>query len=440
MVTLLDLPSELVAHIVALSALPDASSDALDRTRLRQHVWTLSVVCRDWARTAQRFLLGPDPVRVFHLRQLAPLVELAAGPNAREDGILSLVRALDVELWGQEHGAELTRVLERCTGLEELVVTHVERLHLADCAAYAHNLSALSFRQCTLVSAWFPLLDPPATLPSPRPVFASLTRLDLRLCSLRRDFVPFSLADRSYRPLPNLQHLLLHTGMHDQSPATVRALVRSVAPQLRSLSLDYTADELIFPPFEDGESLAFPQLRTLGMYWDAAYSRLVGLSRFVLGPSTSSDPSSRTPLPPYLHVALYPAALDGLRATLVSALESRSMRASMRGWRAVECLCVEGTLRDLDLTREEWEGANTDEDEVGEVHTREDKPTQALVDAAEAAGVCLVLEPASDDSEDGGGPKRATFERGFGTSFWRFVREVDEEDKVLIRTWSRAAE
>lgn len=290
------------------------------------------------------------------------------------------------------------------------------------------------------MSAWFPLLDPPATLPSPLPVFASLTRLDLRLCSLRRDFVPFSLADRPYRPLPNLQHLLLHTGMHDQSPATVRALVRSVAPQLRSLSLDYTADEMLFPPFEDGESLAFPQLRTLGMYWDAAYSRLVGLSRFVLAPATSSDPSSRTPLPPYLHVALYPAALDGLRATLVSALESRSMRASMRGWRAVECLCVEGTLRDLDLTREEWEGVGMADDELDEVRAREDdKPTQALVDAAEAAGVRLVLEPALGDSEDGRGPKRATFERGFGTSFWRFVGEVEMEDKVSIRTWSRAA-
>lgn len=292
------------------------------------------------------------------------------------------------------------------------------------------------------MSSSFPLLEPPPSAPLPPPPhFTALTSFDLRLCSLRRDFLPFSLHS-SHRPLPNLQHLLLHTGAHDQSPGTVRALVRSVAPQLRSLSLDATAEEIVFGhgggDGAEGSAPRFPALRALGLYWDAAYSRLVG-TRFLLPPlpPASSARAAPAPPPPFLHLSLYPApsTLPALGATLLSLLESAELRAGMR-WRRVEHLRAEGTLRDLDGfagdeadEEDEGEGARAGEARPGE------RPTDALLRAARDAGVDLLIEdapPSHAAGEEGEQPQpesqRATFARGFDTSWWRFVREVERDD------------
>ncbi|BGP43679.1 hypothetical protein JCM10449v2_007724 [Rhodotorula kratochvilovae] len=398
-----DLPPELAAHIVRLSALPADPDNPLER-----------------------LLLGPDPVRLYHAREYAPFAALAGGPGARGDGLPRLVNTLDLELWGEEQDDELARVLGACEGLEELVVTYIERAHLEDFAA-GPNLAALSFRQCTLVSPYYPILSPPPDRPPPTPPsFASLTSLDLRLCSLRRDFLPLS---TTHSPLPNLAHLLLHTGSHDQSPSAVRALVRAVAPQLRSLSLDCTAEALLFPPAEAGadahaHALVLPQLRTLGLYWDAAYSRLAGAS-LLLPPSAASP----TPPPPaYVHLALYPAALPALRAALLALLEGAGTR-----WRGVEHFRLEGTVRDLD--RVEERRSDNDDDEEEDTETVRENPTSAILRAARKAGVDLLIEEApTDDAEGIDGPQRATFTRGFGTSWWRFVREVEQERVQLART------
>ncbi|GAA5855506.1 hypothetical protein JCM9279_006031 [Rhodotorula babjevae] len=436
-----ELPPELVARIIELSATLSDPTDPLEVRRGRRLLDSASLVHSTWAPVAQRLLLGPDPVRLYHRREYGPFADLARHRLAK---LPRLVHRIDLELWGEDQDDDLALVLRACDALEELVVTYVERVHLDQVAA-GPNLAALSFRQCTLVSTFYPLLEPPPDLPlAPPPSFAALTALDLRLCSLRRDFLPFSLHPDSH-PLPNLQHLLLHTGSHDQSSATIRALVRSVAPRLHSLSLDATAEVVLFPQ-DDGDSsgsafeLAFPSLRALGLYWDAAHSWLAG-TRFLLGAGVgggSEGAHARSaPPPPYLHVALYPAGLDALRATLLSLFESAELRAGMR-WRAVEHVRAEGTLRDLDGFGEddgdgeveEEQGEDEDDLGAGEHASASGRPTAALLDAAKAAGVDFLIEQPPSCSDDPGAVEmqRATFARGFGTSWWRFVREVERDE------------
>lgn len=249
--------------------------------------------------------------------------------------------------------------------------------------------------------------------------------------------------------MPNLQHLLLHTGSHDQSTSTVRALVRSVAAGLHSLSLDATAEDILFARDDDSDScttaeLVFPSLRVVGLYWDAAWSKLAG-TRFLLGAGVGGIEGARAqaarPPPPYLHVALYPAGLEALRATLLSLFESAELRAGMR-WRAVEHVRAEGTLRDLDgfEDRDEDEDAQDDDEQdddgpldelaAGERAGSDARPTAALLDAAKAAGVDFLIEQPPSCSDDPGAVElqRATFARGFGTSWWRFVREVERDE------------
>lgn len=271
------------------------------------------------------------------------------------------------------------------------------------------DLASVSLRQCTLVSFFYPSLDPPADQLPPLLSYSSLTRLDLRLCSLRRDFLPFSF-DSTYRPFPSLQHLLVHTGSHDQSPTTIRSLVRSVAAQLRSLSLDHTAEEVLYPPHTDTTPLDFPTLRCYGLYWDPAYHSLVGSSLF-------THSATRSP-PPFLHLALYPAALDSLLATLESLFSNREFRWA---WRGVEHLRIEGTLRDVDAV--EMQEPDSDEEEDAGVMVAGGR-IDALLKLAKEAGADVLVE---ERGEDSGPAERATFRRGFGTSWWQFVREVEEE-------------
>ncbi|BGP51907.1 hypothetical protein JCM10450v2_007867 [Rhodotorula kratochvilovae] len=241
---------------------------------------------------------------------------LAIGPDARREGLPRLVKALDLELWGEEQDDELARVLGACEGLEELVVTYIERAHLEDFAAGPTEAGA------------------------------------------------------------------------------------------------------------DAHALVFPQLRTLGLYWDAAYSRLAGAS--LLLPPSAASPS--TPPPAYVHLALYPAALPALRAALLALLEGAGTR-----WRGVEHFRLEGTVRDLD--RVEERRSDNDDDEEEDTETVRENPTSAILRAARKAGVDLLIEEApTDDAEGIDGPQRATFTRGFGTSWWRFVREVEQERVQLART------
>ncbi|GAA5819950.1 hypothetical protein JCM3770_006092 [Rhodotorula araucariae] len=424
-----DLPPELVAHIVGLSATPTDPSNPLECRRARRHLGALSLVHSTWTPIAQRILLGVDPVRLYHAREYSPFAALACGPHARWGGLPRLVKSLDLELWGEQQDNALAAVLRACESLDELTVACVDRAHLRDFAV-GQNLAALSFRQCTLVSDYFPLVDPPPSNPlSPPPSFASLTSLDLRLCSIRRDFLPFS-THPMHRPLPNLEHLLLHAGSHDQSTATVRALVVTAAPSLRSLSLDYTAEGLLFPAATDADipALQFPRLRTVGLYWDAGYARIAGSALLAPGPGHPALPARP---PQYVHLALYPSGLRALRAALVALLASGDVP-----WRSVEHVRVEGTLRDLDRS---GEGSDDDEDEEDRVERVRDNdvrderelPTDAVLRAAGVAGVDLVIE---DAPCQGVHAERATFARGFTTSWWRFVREVQRERVKVTQT------
>ncbi|KAG0659307.1 hypothetical protein C6P46_005237 [Rhodotorula mucilaginosa] len=504
-----ELPDELLRHVILLSAEYDhRPADPLSRRRRRVQLESLSLVCLQWRTLAQRALLGSGPtrpVRIYHAKQLVPLVELLEQP---EQGLGPLVSHLDVQLWGEPQDHRLLTTLRACTRLEELCLTHLERVRLDEVAS-GSELASLSLRQCTLVSSYYP--DPPPELPSsripprlaqPGGAFATLSRLDLRLCSLRRDFLPLefllqSSSSSSSSPpalLPNLRHLLLFTGSHDQSPKTVRALVRSVAAQLRSLSLDYTAYEILFPDndsraeeaVEDkGErpmrSLDFPTLRCYGTYWDAAYHTLVGLP-IALPALTIPHRTGRTesptreppPGPSYLHTALYPAQLESLAATLESVLTNPELRAA-NAWTGVEQWRVEGTLADLDLVDHEDEEDDEDDepdmqerdesDDEGDAaggletghrarragssapppppplsHRRESRITSLVQLARSHANLDLKIEPPGGSGGDpieeegsraAGGRRqplqRATFERGFGTSWWRFVDEVERE-------------
>lgn len=280
-----------------------------------------------------------------------------------------------------------------------------------------------------------------------------------------------------------MRHLLLFTGSHDQSPATIRALVRSVAQQLHSLSLDYTAYEHLFPSLETDsvEPPSFPELRCYGTYWDAAYHALVGLpiafpppsaasksAGVITGNVSRSDRPSRNAVP-FLHTALYPAQLESLAAALESVLTNPELKAA-HVWAGVEQWRIEGTLRDLDQTEDELDQEVEDEDEesIEGDGGAEDAPqeeedfdatspqstparrlrphysrTEALVQIARhEAKLDLRIEPAASSDDDAaelasqslethGLPateriQRATFERGFGTSWWRFVDDVEQ--------------
>ncbi|GAA5883080.1 hypothetical protein JCM3774_000571 [Rhodotorula dairenensis] len=507
-----ELPDELLRHVILLSADSDrdAGADSLRRRRRRRQLESLSLVCSHWRALAQRALLDVTPARpiqIYHAKELAPLVDLLQSPA---QAIGPLVSHLDIQLWGETLDSDLVTTLRACVRLEQLCLTHVERVRLDEIAT-GSELASLSLRQCTLVSSYYP--DSPPALPSARipprlsepGAFSSLSRLDLRLCSLRRDFLPLELLVGSPRALlPSLRHLLLFTGSHDQSPRTVRALVRSVAGQLRSLSLDYTAYEILFPLCEEtgleeqggGARLEFPSLRCYGTYWDAAYHTLVGLplalpalspsrtSRGPVSPAESTRHQSEHRAVPYLHTSIYPAQLDSLAAALETVITNPELQAA-NAWTGVEQWRVEGTLRDLDLAEvpededgdddfvdapsegetdeSDDESGRDDEDGFGSTTAsgrlneaghrgqraptflprQRDSRTASLVRLAHAhARLNLQVESSgtTDSDPDSGGnaeqadhhrgpvePLRATFERGFGTSWWRFVDEVERE-------------
>lgn len=270
-----------------------------------------------------------------------------------------------------------------------------------------------------------------------------------------------------------------------------------MAPQLRSLSLDYTAYEILFPDDDsraeeagedEGERpirpLDFPSLRCYGTYWDAAYHTLVGLPIALPALTTphrtrrTESPTREPPTgPSYLHTALYPAQLESLAATLESVLTNPELRAA-NAWTGVEQWRVEGTLADLDLVDHEDEEEEEDDDNDPDMQERDESDDEgdaaagfgtghrarragssapppppplsrrresritSLVQLARShANLDLKIEPSGgsggDPIEEEGSRaaagrrqpqlQRATFERGFGTSWWRFVDEVERE-------------
>lgn len=266
-----------------------------------------------------------------------------------------------------------------------------------------------------------------------------------------------------------------------------------MAPQLRSLSLDYTAYEILFSSDDSGAEaiedenrpmtlLEFPSLRCYGTYWDAAYHTLVGLPLALpaLGLPRTRRRQGYEPTtgPPYIHTALYPAQLESLAATLESVFTNPELGAA-NAWAGVEQWRVEGTLADLDLVDhnhedeeeededdldvQEGDESDNEGDAAGGLGTRhggrrtgssasppppplsrhrESRITSLVRLARSHANLDLKVEPSgSGDPVEAAGYRaaggrsahqpqllqRATFERGFGTSWWRFVDEVERE-------------
>ena len=140
-----ELPDELLRHVILLSAAyDDHPADPLSHRRRRIQLESLSLVCSEWRSVAQRALLGSGPARpiqIYHAKQLVPLVELLEQP---EQGIGPLVSHLDVQLWGEPQDHQLLTMLRACTRLEELCLTHVERVRLDEVASGSGQDSFLS--------------------------------------------------------------------------------------------------------------------------------------------------------------------------------------------------------------------------------------------------------------------------------------------------------
>ncbi|GAA6024645.1 hypothetical protein JCM10207_003912 [Rhodosporidiobolus poonsookiae] len=484
------LPPELVSSIVLLSSTPSSPTHPLAHRQRLAALSALSLVCSAWRPVAQRALLalarggadGQAHVGLWHDREWSRFRDVVLDEKGKErkgQGLARLVRSLEVEFWGEEQPEELGRLLGLCESAEEVVLSCLERVRFEQIAG-GKNLTALSLRQCHLVAPYFPSAPPTPFSPPPFRS-ATLTSLDLRLCAFSRDSLPLPLPTAP--ALPALQNLLLHLGAssaHSQSPRHVRAFVRSVAGTLRALSLDHEAWEAIFPPSspssaagEEQDPIAFPRLQTFGLYWDASVLSLVGSALFLPSPSSSASTPTLPPLPPRLHLSLYPSpsslpalwrALDGLLDPLRAGAgdgegSGRGAEAAW-AWRAVEEVRLDGLVRDLEMLAPEPELAPTPLSDGGEsaappasappsAAAKEGPRVASLLSRLTALGVCAsidplpLLPPAEQDEENanvpsfiaalrqprrgGAGETRGTFQRGFGTSWWRFVKGEEGE-------------
>ncbi|GAA5830112.1 hypothetical protein JCM11251_006882 [Rhodosporidiobolus azoricus] len=470
------LPPELVNHILVLSILPTNASnpDPLTRRQTLRQLHSLSLTCRAFRPLAQRELLrlahrDGETLKAFHAKEFGRfcsvvLEEDEEGKFSRkeEEGLAKLFRQVDVELWGEDAPEDLVQALKACEGREEVMLACVERLKFEE-VALGENLTALSARQCSFVGPPPPCSSPPSPPPLlpplPTPLCPALRSLSLHLVTLRRSSLPLNPS----RSLPNLRDLLLFLGSPsslssgDQHFPTIRSFIRGVAPQLRALSVDHTAFEYALKPEREAEGeepLAFPNLRIYGLYFDAAHLSLVGSSLFFPSPSPSLDKTSissfRTPLlptPPNLHPSLYPSpfalpVLEGLLASLFETAEG----AVRWAWRGVEEFRLDGLVRDLDTDwtgdteegdEEEEEVDEQEEEEGGEANnTRVAEETEGprlthLLSLASAAGIPCTIDsrppalPLPDDGRAGERLERGTFKRGFETSWWKFVKEVE---------------
>ena len=123
-----NLPPELVAHILTLAVpIPDQEDPVAQRRRWRT-LNSISLVCTEWREVAQRLLMGDGKVRIYHSKELRPLLELTTGSKGGGGGIARHIRSLDLTLWGESLSEELVKLLKQCEGLEDLVLEHVDRV------------------------------------------------------------------------------------------------------------------------------------------------------------------------------------------------------------------------------------------------------------------------------------------------------------------------
>jgi len=200
---------------------------------------------------------------------------------------------------------------------------------------------------------------------------------------------------------------------------TVRSFLTTISPHLQSLSLDYEAWNLLIDP-NDASHLPALSLTTLGLYWDAAALSLVGSPLLVPSPSDSTFSP-----PPFLHLSLYPLSIPSLLGTLTCLFDVNASTAWH--WRKIEHLRFEQTFRQLQLDESipssDEEGDEELEDNAGEVRRvgrEKEDPNERLwrkfVELPKKVGVGCSI----DSSEE-----RGTKERGFKTSWWRYVKEVE---------------
>ncbi|GAA5949106.1 hypothetical protein JCM3765_004013 [Sporobolomyces pararoseus] len=399
------LPPELVSHILTLAAPISDPTDPIEKRRRWRTLNSISLVCSAWRPVAQKLILGDGSVRMYHSKELEPLLKLVVG--IEEQGISQILRSLDFTLWGEDEEA-LPKLLELCEGLEELVLEHVDRVRFNQ--VVTPNLRSFSARQCTFISS-------APFNPSPYPtlaVYSHLRNLDLRFNSFRRDSLPTHSAS-----FPALHNLLLFTGSQDQSTKTVRSFLKAVSPHLRSLSLDHESWELLFN-LDDAAIHSQLSLTILGLYWDAAALSLVGSHLLVAPPSTSSDKFSP---PPYLHVSLYPLAIPSLLGTLTSLFDVNSSTAW--NWRRIEHLRFEQTFRQLQLDEgipssdedeeEEEDAFVSGAREAGEKVDPNERLLRKFLELPKKVG----LECSVDSSEE-----RGTKERGFKSSWWSRMQRL----------------
>ncbi|GAA5986117.1 hypothetical protein JCM5350_004439 [Sporobolomyces pararoseus] len=398
------LPPELVSHILTLAAPISDPTDPVEKRRRWRTLSSISLVCSEWRIVAQKLLLGDGNVRMYHSKELEPLLKLVVG--VEEQGISKILRSLDFTLWGEDE-EDLPKLLLLCEGLKELVLEHVDRVRFDQ--VVTPSLRSFSARQCTFISS-------APFNPSPYPtlaVYPHLRNLDLRFNLFRRDSLPIHSLS-----FPALQNLLLFTGSQDQSTKTVRTFLQAVSPQLKSLSLDHESWELLFSS-DNASSPSVLSITTLGLYWDAAALSLVGSSLLVPPPSTSSE---RFSPPPYLHVSLYPFAIPSLLGSFSSLFDVNSSTAW--NWRKIEHLRFEQTFRQLQL--DEGLPSSDEEEEIDAIEggaadvTEKVDPNERLLRKFLELPKKVGLECSVDPSEE-----RGTKERGFKTSWWRFVRDVE---------------
>jgi hypothetical protein len=204
---------------------------------------------------------------------------------------------------------------------------------------------------------------------------------------------------------------------------TVRSFLTTVSPQLKSLSLDHEAWNLLIDP-NDASHLPALSLTTLGLYWDAAALSLVGSPLLVPSPSESTFSP-----PPFLHLSLYPLSIPSLLGTLTSLFHVNASTAW--NWRKIEHLRFEQTFRQLQLDEsipssdEEGDEEELEGDAGESRHGRREKedPNERLLRKFVELPKKVGFECSIDSSEE-----RGTKERGYKTSWWRYVRDVEQRN------------
>ena len=224
--------------------------------------------------------------------------------------------------------------------------------------------------------------------------------------------------------MPTLHHLLFQTGAQDQSTKTVRSFLRAATPRLKSVSLDQGAWDILVDPLNGTPPPL--NLTTLGLYWDAANLSIVGSPLLLPPPPSSAGSPSHSNFspPPYIQLSLYPSAILPLLSTF-SSLFQQASKSGLWTWRNVEHFRFEQTFRQLDFesdvpSSDEEEGEEEELGEGREAGREREDPNEKLLRKFVELPRSVGIKCSVDEIEE-----RGTKERGFGTSWWRFVRKVE---------------